>query len=234
MRSMILGMVGLVGCSSGDESGALASRLDVLEANLAASNEHIATLEADLTTNGDRVATLEQELSALSGTTQSGASVFVGGNDDTWAFAIGSDVDLNEVEVDDSAQASGTVIMGEGSMVATSYTSTLPAGLWEASLTANWGIGIQEEAITQDVSLACDGASEVFSRPARLVAGDADSQGINVAHEFTARLILRTSAQALVSCTLATRVLEVARTGDGVLYNSLNGPSLARFVKLAD
>lgn len=242
MQSAVMLASLLLGCNADDASGIedhdhddLAQRMDALEADLAASNERISTLETDLAANNERLSGVEQVLDELNAATAPGSTVFLGANDDSWAFAIGSTVNYSDVEVDDSAQDSGSVLVGEGTILATTFSSTLPAGLWEASLTANWGIGIQEEAITQDVSVTCEGASTLFTRPARLVAGDADSQGINVAHEFTARVYVQTTAaETLVSCTLGTRVLQVARSGDGVLYNDVNGPSLARFNKLAD
>lgn len=232
MRWLVCGLVGLSGCGEGNDE--LAARVDTLASDVAAGDARVASLEEELAASEVRIEALEQELGALGDAQPSGEVAFLGANDGTWAFPLGNAVNYNEHEVDDAEAAQGSVLVGEGAMVATSFSSTLAPGLWEASLTANWGIGIQEEAITQDVSLACDGADPVFSRAARLVAGDADDQGVNVAHEFTARLFLRTSAEGPVSCTLATRVIDVARTGDGVLYNNLNGPSLARIVRLAD
>ncbi len=189
----------------------------------------IASLEGAMVVEVDRVDGELAELSDAVAQLQD-ALVFLGANDASFSIDIGNSVDAASSAIDDSAGAShGSVLAGSGTMEATGFqVPDLDDGLYEVSLSFAWGAGLAVESITQRFTLECSGSTVLYNPRTTISAGDADSQGINVAHRVTVSAWVEASAGDTLDCELHKRITALAYGGDGVLYNDVTAPFIAR------
>ena len=151
------------------------------------------------------------------------------GERDGGALNLGSSTMAVYADVAGAETEDGDVVFSTGSMLAAGLSFEMDRpGVYHAELNATWGLSLAEETVNAWFVLDCGGGDGaiISEREVRHSLGNAGSSAVQAHTPFTVSSFLEVDAPGTAECLLQYR-LEVAGTGDGIIFHGIDGAASA-------
>ncbi|MCB9759428.1 MAG: hypothetical protein H6739_06280 [Alphaproteobacteria bacterium] len=149
--------------------------------------------------------------------------VFAGERDGA-SMTLGTSSLASFADVAGATAEDGDTLLGAGTMTAAGFSFEAGhAGVYEADLDATWVISLEAETVVAWFVLNCGGDGTVIHEEVVMHSlGNANASAVQSHNPFNVTTLVEVQDGGTITCVLQHK-LEVAGTGDGILFHGVDG-----------